>query len=279
MTNAQLAQQLRRTAALLDAQGANPFRAAAYRRAADTVAELRTPLINIVRDEGPGALDDLPGIGPRLARALADAAQSGRLAILERLEAAVDPVSVLRSVPGIGAALAERLHDELGIGSLEELELAAHDGRLQAVEGFGPRRVAAVQAAVAARLGRRPPAPRTHEDPPVAELLDVDAEYRRGAEQGILPTIAPRRFNPSHEAWLPVLHARRGTRHYTALYSNTARAHQLGTTRDWVVIYLDGPDGERQFTVVTGRAGRERGRRVVRGREAESLAVGGAADR
>jgi hypothetical protein len=29
-------------------------------------------------------------------------------------------------------------------------------------------------------------------------------------------------------AWLPVLHSVRGTWHFTALYSNTARAHQLG---------------------------------------------------
>ena len=81
--------------------------------------------------------------------------------------------------------------------------------------------------------------------------------------------IAPRRFNPSHVAWLPILHTTRGRRHYTALFSNTARAHQLARTDDWVVIYWDDGRGERQATVVTATGGPLKGRRIVRGREAE----------
>jgi hypothetical protein len=47
------------------------------------------------------------------------------------------------------------------------------------------------------------------------ELLDVDREYREKAAAGQLRSIAPRRFNPSGEAWLPVLHTQRRERHYT----------------------------------------------------------------
>jgi hypothetical protein len=79
----------------------------------------------------------------------------------------------------------------------------------------------------------------------------------------------PRRFNPERRSWLPVLHTRRGPRQYTALFSNTARAHELGRTRDWVVIYYDGAGGERQCTVITAAHGSLAGRRIVRGREAE----------
>src|SRR5947209_1109609 len=64
-------------------------------------------------------------------------------------------------------------------------------------------------------------------EPPIDELLDVDREYRERARSGSLRTIAPRRFNPLRLKWLPVLHTRRGTRDYSALFSNTARAHQL----------------------------------------------------
>jgi putative hydrolase len=60
-----------------------------------------------------------------------------------------------------------------------------------------------------------------------------------------------------------------GERHFTALYSNTARAHQLGTARDWVVIYRDDDGGLGQWTVITATTGGLRGRRVVRGREEE----------
>lgn len=109
--------------------------------------------------------------------------------------------------------------------------------------------------------------------PSVSELLDVDREYRDRAATGELQRIAPRRFNPSGEAWLPVLHTRRNTRRYTALFSNTARAHQTGNTRDWVVLYADNGAGEHRHTVITAGYGPLRGRRVVAGREHECRAV------
>ena len=37
---------------------------------------------------------------------------------------------------------------------------------------------------------------------------------------------------PMGEAWLPILHADRGKWHFTALFSNTARAHELDKVRD-----------------------------------------------
>jgi hypothetical protein len=109
--------------------------------------------------------------------------------------------------------------------------------------------------------------------PTIAALLAVDREYREKAAAGRLRTIAPKRFNPSGEAWLPVLHAEREGWHFTALFSNTARAHELGRTRDWVVIYYyDGEHVEAQCTVVTESRGALAGRRVVRGREEECRA-------
>jgi hypothetical protein len=123
------------------------------------------------------------------------------------------------------------------------------------------------------RVHPRPlPPPRSRPEPPIAEILDVDREYREQAARGALVRIAPRRFNPQHDAWLPVMHVRRGERQYTALFSNTARAHSLGKTDDWVVLYIDEDDRERQTTVVTEIRGPLIGRRTVRGREAECAA-------
>jgi hypothetical protein len=108
------------------------------------------------------------------------------------------------------------------------------------------------------------------DEPPLEAVLDVDREYRTKAQAGQLPRITPRRFNPQGKAWLPVLHVRRGSWHFTALYSNTARAHELGREHDWVVMYFyDGDHNERQCTVVTETRGPLVGRRVVRGRERE----------
>jgi putative hydrolase len=190
--------------------------------------------------------------------------------MLARLRGDADPVRLLRSIPGIGRTLAHRLHDELGLESLEDLEAAACDGRLEHLVGFGVKRLAGVRAVLAQRLGRvRTPAAGQGNLPSVDELLDVDREYREGVAADRLPRIAPRRFNPGGHRWLPILHTTRGERHYTALFSNTERAHRLGMTGDWVVIYGDRGQADGQWTVVTARGGPLAGRRVVRGREEE----------
>jgi DNA polymerase (family X) len=271
LSNREIAERLRETASLLEAQEANAFRVRAYRRAADAVEAAPTPVPELVERGGAEALDALPGIGPGIAGAIAEFVNTGHLAVLERLHGRGDPVSLLGSIPGIGPVWAERIHHELGIGSLEDLELAAHDGRLARMEGMGPKRLEGIRTALAGRLRRpRPPVERADDwRPPVEDLLAVDEEYRRKAEAGLLRTIAPRRLNPRHESWLPVLHTTRGGRHFTALFSNTAQAHRLDRVHDWVVIYYDGRTGEGQCTVVTEYSGPLRGERVVRGREGE----------
>jgi DNA polymerase (family X) len=276
--NARCADRLREAADLLQGQGANPFRVSAYRKAAATVLELPEDVQAIIDRAGLPGLESLPNIGRGIAAALLEMTRTGRWIQLERLRGSADPVQLLTTVPGLGHRLAERIHDELHVDTLEGLELAAHDGRLESVTGVGPRRAAAIRASLQAMLSRSRPhraaaATGTAPEPPVSVLLAVDREYRDRAASGELPTIAPRRFNPSGEAWLPVLHTVRDGWHFTALFSNTAQAHQLGRTRDWVVLYFyDDEHAEGQHTVVTETHGALAGRRVVRGRETECRA-------
>jgi hypothetical protein len=277
--NEQIAEWLRQAADLLAAQGANPFRVSAYRRAADTVAGWPESLAEIHSRKGREGLDALPNIGEGLANAIAEMLTSGRWNQLERLRGSLDPAALFQTLPGIGPELAKRIHDALHVDTLEALEQAAHDGRLEAVPGVGRRRATSIRAVLTdlldhRRLRRPAAAAQTKRgDPPVALLLDVDREYRDKAEAGKLPTITPKRFNPEGKAWLPVLHAARGEWHFTALFSNTARAHELARTRDWVVLYFyDDAHVEKQQTVVTETRGSLTGRRVVRGREAECRA-------
>jgi Holliday junction resolvasome RuvABC DNA-binding subunit len=275
--NARCADRLREAADLLEAQGANPFRVSAYRKAANTVLDLPEDLAARVDRDGLPGLEALPNIGRGIAAALLEMLRTGRWTQLERLRGSADPVQLLTAVPGLGHRLAERIHDELQVDTLEGLELVAHDGRLESVPGVGPRRAAAIRASLQTMLSRSRPhhAPRTQgasDGPGVDTLLAIDRDYREKADAGTLPTIAPRRFNPEGEAWLPVLHAVRDGWHFTALYSNTAQAHQLGRTRDWVVLYFYHEHTEGQHTVVTETHGPLAGRRVVRGREAECRA-------
>jgi hypothetical protein len=259
---------------LLEAQGANPFRVSAYRRAADTVRDLPENLTSLIDREGMPGLEALPGIGHGIASALLEMTRTGRWMQLERLRGGADPIPLLTTVPGLGHRLAERIHDELHIDTLEGLELAAHDGRLATVTGVGPRRTAAIRASLQTMLARgrtRHTAGQASSGaaaygPSAAMLLDVDREYRERAAAGTLPMIAPRRFNPSGAAWLPALHTERDGWYFTALFSNTALAHQLHRTHDWVVLYFyDDQHVEGQHTVVTETHGPLAGKRVVRG--------------
>jgi DNA polymerase (family X) len=271
MDNHQIAQQLITYAEYLDAREANLYRVRAYRRAAETVLALDRPLADLVAAEGRAGLEELPGIGSQLSYTLEEIARTGEFRVLNTEGGDVDAERVLRSLPGLGPRLARQIHEQLGIRTLEELERAAHDGRLSQL-GIGPKRLRGIREALAGRLGRYRFALPVREEPNVAELLAVDQEYRERADAMTLPTIAPRRFNPKQELWLPIFQTRRGGWRYRALFSNTALAHRLGRTRDWIVVYFDNGVSSGQRTVVTENRGDLRGRRVVRGREQECRA-------
>jgi DNA polymerase (family 10) len=281
MSNDDVIAALDRIADLLEAQHADPFRVRAYRDATGTIRALDRPLEHILRDEGLDGLEALPRIGKSLAATIRELIVVGRLAMLERLEGQVSPEDMLASVPGVGEKLAHGIHEMLHIETLEELEMAAHDGRLQTVPGIGPGKAAALREIVGGHLSgstrrhARHPSIDSHarasepvvHPPDIGELLSVDDEYRLRAREGSLRKIAPRRFNPEGKAWLPILHTERGHRRYTAIFSNTQRAHQLAKTDDWVVLFYELDGHENQCTIVTEHRGALTGRRVVRGRE------------
>ena len=273
--NHDIAKLLREIADLLQRQNANPFRVNAYRRAAITVESLNEPVRDIVERKGIAGLTALHGIGEGIARSIYEYTAMGRMSRLEALRGEHDPMSLFQQIPGVGPVLAREICDHLHINTLEALELAAHNGRLQKLPGMGKGRVESIQAWLASVLGKRKRQPVTTTpilEPLVSMLLDIDHIYRKQADADKLPKIAPKRFNPSGKAWLPILHTARGEWHFTALYSNTQRANELGRNRDWVVIYFYDPHHhEGQCTVVTETRGNLIGLRVVRGRESECL--------
>jgi DNA polymerase (family 10) len=137
-------------AALLESQGANPYRVRAYRRAA--VGMLRLPA-------GPGRyLSDggdlvLPWLGERLQRKLGQLVRQGRMEFQDELMASLPrPLRELLAVPGIGPRTAARLMAEAGVFGLQDLIRAAGEGRLRHLRGIGPRREAQWATAAAGLL-------------------------------------------------------------------------------------------------------------------------------
>jgi putative hydrolase len=268
--NRKVADLLTQMADVLDQQQANPYRISAYRRAAEAVAALEADVREVLEREGTEGLIRLPFIGAGIAASIREIADTGNWSRLERLRGTLEPERLMQTVPGIGPELAQAIGNQVHVDTLEGLEIAAHDGRLEAIRGVGPRRAAAIRANLADMLGRRRPPRRAARNPGIGALLSVDREYRSKARAGTLQKITPRRFNPDSKAWLPILHTQRGEWNFTALFSNTARAHQLERTGDWVVIYYyDGDHQEGQCTVVSETRGPLRSMRVVRGHEAE----------
>lgn len=274
LQNDDVAGHLREIADLLHGQGANEFRVRAYRLAAETVESLDQQVGTILDDEGTAGLVRLPHIGRSIAKTIEQLTIAGSHSLLSRLRGDDVPLRMFATVPNIGPVMARRIHETLDIETLAELETAAHDGRLAKVPGMGRKRVQGVRESLAGRFRQPAAVTRTKteelsvaQQPQISELLEVDRQYRHLADLDRLPRIAPRRFNPTGQAWLPILHTQRADRQYTALFSNTARAHELGTIHDWVVIYRDDDEGHAQWTVITSSYGRLRGRRIVRGRE------------
>lgn len=113
-------------------------RAAAYRRAAQTLENLQPDLPRL---RAEGRLTELPGVGPAIARKIEEMLETGTCRLLEDLQRRVPPgVLDLLAVPGIGPRTAGTLFRQLGVDSLPALEEAARAGRLRGLPGFGERR-------------------------------------------------------------------------------------------------------------------------------------------
>lgn len=146
--NAWVAGQLRELAARLDLED-EPHRPRAYRRAAETIEQLRRPIAEIRAAEGVDGLDRLPGIGPHIASMVCELLDTGRAKQLERLrkKAPIDVMGLL-AVDGVGRKTLKLLWDKLGIRTIEDLERALADQQVQDLPGFGQRRVERLRQAV-----------------------------------------------------------------------------------------------------------------------------------
>ena len=144
MTNPDIAAAFDQVADLLEFQGGNVFRVRAYRNAARTIGGMVESLAS-VRADPSRSLTDLEGIGGDLAAKIDALLDTGRLPLLEELRREVPAVVFeLMRVPGLGPKKVKALVDDLKIDSLDGLETACRDGRVQGVKGFGARTQAAI---------------------------------------------------------------------------------------------------------------------------------------
>jgi DNA polymerase (family 10) len=136
MENLDVARALTTLADLLEIQGANPFRIRAYRNAVNTVNSLSRPLTRMV-EEGDD-LTELPGVGKNVAAHIVELFETGRISRLEEVAAEI-PITLVDLVrlDGVGPKKAKKLFDELGVKTVDELEVRLDEGTVQTLDGFG----------------------------------------------------------------------------------------------------------------------------------------------
>src|SRR4051812_17402910 len=136
LDTAAVAAALREFGERMELEGGNPYRARAYRRAAENLSLSPLPLDRMVAE---GRLTEIPGIGEAIAATITQLHQTGGHSRLDTLrEETPKGVLEMLRIPGLRPERVRKLHKELGIASVAELEDAARSGKLAATKGYGP---------------------------------------------------------------------------------------------------------------------------------------------
>ena len=124
---------------LLQLKGENTFKIRAYENAARTLSNIDTEFDELVTS---GGLVKLKGFGKALVEKLTELSQTGKLDYLEKLRAEFPPsLFEMMKLQGLGPKKVKLFYDELNITSIDELENACNDGRLEALSGMGAKSV------------------------------------------------------------------------------------------------------------------------------------------
>ncbi len=157
---------------LLEIDDANPFRVRAYRNASRTMENLDDEALSMI--EQGRDLTEVPGIGKELAAKIETIVATGTVKALEELQQKIPAgvVEMLR-LPGLGPKKVKTLYQDLGVTSLEQLDAAAAEGKVQALPGMGARTEEQIRKAVAARVATGDRILRAEATPTVERVLDV----------------------------------------------------------------------------------------------------------
>ncbi len=154
MTNREIAEAFDELGSLYELDGAVVYRVVAYRNAAKAIREAGVSVEELARQ---GRVTELAGVGKTIAEKIDALLETGSIPSADKLKQRIPSGLVeITRIPGLGPKRAKLLHDELGIGSIDELRTAAEQGRLRDVKGFGPKGEENLLAAFAAGADGRP---------------------------------------------------------------------------------------------------------------------------
>jgi DNA polymerase (family X) len=138
MENREVARILRETAQLLEIDGAIIGRYRSYEKAAELIASLAESIEAMAGD--PEKLEELPGIGERMAEHIREILSTGDYGLRKKLLKKY-PVSILDllTLQSLGPKKALILWREFKCCTVQQLEQLAREGKLRDLAGFGEK--------------------------------------------------------------------------------------------------------------------------------------------
>jgi len=134
MRNEEIASAFDDIADMLEIGGENFFRVRAYRNGARAVRDFPAPIADLPR----GRLKEIPGIGADLAAKIATMLDTGDLPMRTELMRTFPPgLLALKDLPGLGPKRIRILADQLRIRGRDDLKRAIEAGQLRTIRGFG----------------------------------------------------------------------------------------------------------------------------------------------
>lgn len=138
MKNRELAEIFEKLGDILEFKGENQFKVNAYRKAAMTLRDL-TEDIEVIAAEG--RLRKIPGIGEGIAKKIDEYLKTGKISKFEEEKKGVpDGIFDMLAIPGIGPKTVALVYKELGIETVEQLERAIDEGKLEKLFGMGAKK-------------------------------------------------------------------------------------------------------------------------------------------
>ncbi|MGG3915738.1 DNA polymerase/3'-5' exonuclease PolX [Rossellomorea vietnamensis] len=134
----------------MELKGENSFKTSAYRKAAAALENDDRSLQEI------SDFTKLTGIGKGTASVIEEYINEGTSSVLEGLKEEVPKGLIpLLQLPGLGGKKIAKLYSELGVKSIEDLEEACKENRVQALAGFGKKTEEKILASIE-QVGKRP---------------------------------------------------------------------------------------------------------------------------
>ncbi len=137
---------------LLEIKGEVIYKILAYRKAADSLNNLGRDINDVWQ---AGELTEIPGVGKAIAEKIDELLSTGEMHFFEQLKEEVpESLAELLQVPDLGPKKVSLFWRELGVTNLDELEVAARQGKLRTLPGMGEKSEAKILAGIEI-LGRR----------------------------------------------------------------------------------------------------------------------------